>query len=165
MRKGNVEKTGETMNVMGHKCTVYKVKYEASTDSAGMKVKTIINNEYAISNDPSLPEVNKEIIPGVHGAPLKFATNVVSQTNSDMINMDIRIAIASIVTSITPRTVADSEFEVPADIKLINIDGNEKEYFKLYSENTKYLKKNKLWIDPAINEDRIYDNLQEEWDY
>lgn len=82
-----------------------------------------------------------------------------------MINMDIRIAIASIVTSITPRTVADSEFEVPADIKLINIDGNEKEYFKLYSENTKYLKKNKLWVDPAINEDRIYDNLQEEWDY
>lgn len=79
--------------------------------------------------------------------------------------MDIRIAIASIVTSITPRTVADSEFEVPADIKLINIDGNEKEYFKLYSENTKYLKKNKLWVDPAINEDRIYDNLQEEWDY
>ena len=165
MRKGNVEKTGETMNIMGHKCTVYKVKYESSTDSAGMKVKTIINNEYAISNDPSLPEVNKEIIPGVHGAPLKFATNVVSQTNSDMINMDVRIAIASIVTSITPRTVADSEFEVPADIKLINIDGNEKEYFKLYSENTKYLKKNKLWVDPAINEDRIYDNLQEEWDY
>ena len=82
-----------------------------------------------------------------------------------MINMDVRIAIASIVTSITPRTVADSEFEVPADIKLINIDGNEKEYFKLYSENTKYLKKNKLWVDPAINEDRIYDNLQEEWDY
>lgn len=90
---------------------------------------------------------------------------MVSQTNSDMINMDVRIAIASIVTSITPRTVADSEFEVPADIKLINIDGNEKEYFKLYSENTKYLKKNKLWVDPAINEDRIYDNLQEEWDY
>ena len=56
-------------------------------------------------------------------------------------------------------------YDLQKRLKLINIDGNEKEYFKLYSENTKYLKKNKLWVDPAINEDRIYDNLQEEWDY
>lgn len=165
MRKGKVEKTGETMTIMGHKCTVYKVKYEQTLDSAGTKSTTIIHNEYAICEDPSLPQGTEEVIPGVHGAPLKFATNIVSQMNSEMMNLDVRMAVSSITTSITPRAVEDSEFEVPSDVKLINVDGNQKEYFKLFAENTKYLKKAGLWVDPAKNEDTIYDNLSEDWDY
>lgn len=165
MRKGDVEKTGETMTILGRKCSVYKVKYEEVTDSAGTKSITNIHNEFAISDDPSLPEADKEVIPGVKGCPLKFATNCVSQTTNEMVNMDIRMAISAIITSITPRKVEDSEFEVPSDIKLVDIDAKPKEMFKIMSENTKYMKKNKLWVDPALNEDKIYDNLSEDWDF
>lgn len=165
MRKGDVEKTGETMTILGRKCSVYKVKYEEVKDSAGTKAITNLHNEFAISDDPSLPEADKEIVPGVKGVPLKFAMNLVSQTNNEMVNMDIRMAISSILTSITPRKVDDSEFEVPSDIKLVDIDAKPKEMFKIMSENTKYMKKNKLWVDPALNEDKIYDNLSEDWDF
>ena len=165
MRKGDVEKTGETMTILGRKCTVYKVKYESVTDSAGTKVITNIHNEFAICDDPSLPGADKEVVPGVKGFPLKFATNCVSQSNNEMVNVDVRIAISSVLTSLTPRKVDDSEFEVPSDIKLVDIDANPKQMFKIMVENTKYMKKNKLWVDPALNEDKIYDNLSEDWDF
>ena len=69
MRKGTIEKTGETMTILGYKCDVYKVKYETTTDSAGTKSTTIMHNEYAITSDPSLPESDKEVLPGVKGVP------------------------------------------------------------------------------------------------
>lgn len=165
IQKGEVEKTGETMDIMGHKCDVYKVKYENVVDSAGTKMSNVMHNEYAICQDSSLSAYTGVVIPGLHGAPLKFTTNVVSQISNKMLNVDTRISLSSVITSITPRSVADSEFEVPADIKLVDISKKPKEYYKLYAENTNYLKKAGLWIDPAKNEDKIYDNLSEDWDY
>lgn len=165
MQKGNIEKTGETMIIFGRKCSVYKVKYEEVKDSAGTKMITNLHNEFAISDDPTLPGADKEVVPGVKGVPLKFAMNLVSQTNNEMVNMDVRMAISSILTSVTPRKVEDSEFEVPTDIKLVDIDANPKQMFKIMSENTKYMQKKKIWVDPAMNEDKIYDNLSEDWDF
>ena len=165
MRKGEVEKTGETLTILGRKCTVYRVKYEEEKDSAGTKMITNFHNDFAICDDPTLPGADTELVPGLKGTPLKFAMNLVSQTNSEMVNMDIRMSISSVLTSMTPRTVDDSEFEVPQDIKLVDIDAKPKEFFKIVKENQKYMQKKKLWVDPALNEDKIYDNLSEDWDF
>lgn len=165
MRKGNLEKTGETMMILGRKCSVYKIKYEEVKDSAGTKTIMNIHNEFAVCDDPSLPMADQNVIPNLKGVPLKFFTNFVTQTNTDMVNMDIRMAISTMVTSITPRKVEDSELEVPSDIKLVDVDAKPQEMFKIMLENTKYMKKHKLWVDPALNEDKIYDNLSEDWDF
>lgn len=165
MRKGNLEKTGETMMILGRRCSVYKMKYEEVKDSAGTKTILNMHNEFAICDDPSLPMADQNIVSGVKGVPLKFFTNLVTQTNTDMVNMDIRMAISTMITSITPRKVEDSEFEVPSDVKLVDVDAKPQEMFKIMLENTKYMKKHKLWVDPALNEDKIYDNLSEDWDF
>ena len=165
MRKGQVEKTGETMTILGRKCDVYKVKYTMKTDSAGMVSTTNLNNEFAISTDSSLPGADLECIPGVKGVPLKFSNNTASQISSEMMNIDFLISLSTIVTSITPRTVDDSEFEIPSDIKLIDIAKEPKQYLKMMEDNKKFMIKKKLWVEEAPDEAKIYDNLNEDWDY
>ena len=139
MRKGQVEKTGETMTILGRKCDVYKVKYTMKTDSAGMVSTTNLHNEFAISTDSSLPGADLECIPGVKGVPLKFSNNTASQTSNEMMNIDFLMSLSTIVTSITPRTVDDSEFEIPSDIKLIDIAKEPKQYLKMMEDNKKFM--------------------------
>ena len=165
MRKGQVEKTGETMTILGRKCDVYKVKYTMKTDSAGMVSTTNLHNEFAISTDSSLPGADLECIPGVKGVPLKFSNNTASQTSNEMMNIDFLMSLSTIVTSITPRTVDDSEFEIPSDIKLIDIAKEPKQYLKMMEDNKKFMIKKKLWVEEAPDEAKIYDNLNEDWDY
>ncbi len=165
MRKGNVEKTGETMTILGHKCDVYKVKYEVKTDTAGTTSVTNLHNEYAVCSDPSLSGTDTEVLPGVKGVPLKFTNNTASQITNEMMNLDFLMSLSTIITSITPRTVDDSELEVPAEIKLVDIDKDPKKVMKIVEENKKYMQKKKLWTEEAPDEAKIYDNLTEEWDY
>lgn len=167
MRKGEVIKTGETMDILGYKCEIYKMKYEMKTDTAGMVSTMIMDNAFAVCTDPSLPGSDQEVplLPDVKGVPLKYINNTVSQTTSEMLNLDILMYLSSVTTSITPRTVDDSEFEIPADVKLIDGDKDVAKLGKLIEENTKYMKKKGLWVDTEPDEVKIYDNLQEEWDY
>ena len=165
MRKGQVEKTGETMTILGRKCDVYKVKYTMKTDSAGMVSTTNLHNEFAISTDSSLPGADLECIPGVKGVPLKFSNNTASQISSEMMNIDFLMSLSTIVTSITPRTVDDSEFEIPSDIKLIDSAEEPRQQVKMMEGNKKFMIKKKLWVEEAPDEAKIYDNLNEDWDY
>ena len=165
MRKGTVEKTGETMIILGRKCEVYRVKYELKSDSAGMTSITNLHNEFAVCKDPSLPGADTEFIPGVKGVPLKFINNTSSQTTSEMVDLDFMLYIASTTTGVTPRKVDDSELAVPNDIKLVDSDVNPKAMLKIIDENTKYMKKNNLWNEKSPDEIKIYDNLQEDWEY
>jgi hypothetical protein len=166
MRNSEVEKTGETVTIMGKKCDVYKQKYQKTTDTLETVTNININNEYAVCEDyEGMPEMASKMLNGVTGCPLKFTTNTVTQTTNKMLNMDIRLSIATEITSITPRAVDDSEFDVPSDIKLIDGNKDAKKMFKIAQENIDYMKKNNLWVDPALNEDKIYDNLNEEWDF
>lgn len=165
MRKGTVEKTGEIMTILGRKCEVYRVKYEMKTDSAGMTSITNLHNEFAVCKDPSLPGADTEFVPGVRGVPLKFINNTSSQTTSEMLDMDITLYIASTTTGVTPRKVDDSELAVPDDIKLVDSEANPKAVLKMVDENKKYMKKNNLWNEKSPDEIKIYDNLQEDWEY
>ncbi|MBE6259360.1 MAG: hypothetical protein E7107_00845 [Prevotella sp.] len=166
MKKGTVEKTGQTMTILGYKCDVYKVKYEITTDSAGTKSTTNMHCEYAITQDPSLPDHDKEVLPGVKGVPLKFVTNVVSQTSSEkVLNMDVLMYLASVVKDVKKRSVDDSEVTVPSDIKLIDADKDPKNMLKIVEENGKYMKKKGLWKESAPDDVKIYDNLNEDWEY
>lgn len=165
MRKGEVEKTGETMTILGRKCDVYKVRYQQTTDSAGTKMVMNIHNEFAICQDPDLPSVDTEVLPGVKGIPLKCTINTLSQTTNEMINLDVDISVSTIIKSITPRKVDDSEFEVPSDIKIIDADKEPKKFIKMLEENKKYMMKKGLWKETPENEAKIYDNLSEEWDF
>ena len=165
MRKGTVEKTGETMEILGHKCEVYQVKYEVKTDSAGMTSTTNLNNSFAICSDPSLPGADQEYVPGIKGVPLKFINNTASQTTSDMLNLDVLMYIASTTKAIKARAVDDSEFAIPDGIKLIDGDKDQKGLAKMIADNQKYLKKKGIWNEKAPEEIKIYDNLTEEWDY
>lgn len=165
MRKGKVEKTGETMVIMGHKCDVYKVKYEVKADTAGTTSITNLHNEFAICNDPSLPSADEKVVPGVKGVPLKFINNTVSQTTNDMLNLDVQIYIASVVKEIKPRKVDDSEFSIPEGFKIINADKDPKGMAKIIEENQKYLKKNNKLVTNNPDEIKVYDNLNEDWEY
>ena len=165
MRKGEVEKTGETMVILGRKCDVYKVKYEMKQDTAGTVSTTNLHNEFAICQDPSLPEADKEIVPGVKGMPLKFINNTVSQTTNEMLNFDVQIYIATVVKDIKARKVDDEEVSVPKDIKLVDADRNPKAMLKIIEEEQKYLNKNNKWVEKKPDEIKIYDNLNEDWEY
>ena len=165
MRKGKVEKTGETMEILGYKCEVYKVKYEVKQDSAGTVSTTNLQNVFAICQDPSLGDVSQEVVPGVTGVPLKFINNTASLTNNEMLSLDFLMYIASITTAIKKRSVADSELAVPDDIKLIDADKDSKGMLKITEENMKYLQKNKLWVEKNPDEIKIYDSLNEDWEY
>ena len=82
-----------------------------------------------------------------------------------MMNIDFLMSVSTVVTSITPRTVDDSEFEIPSDIKLIDIAKEPKQYLKMMEDNKKYMIKKKLWVEETPDEAKIYDNLNEDWDY
>ena len=162
MRKGEVEKTGETMEILGRKCNVYKVKYVMKQDTLGTISTTNIHNDYAICEECP---ADQEYVPDVKGAPLKFTLNTVSQTDNEMLNFDLRLSVSTLATEIKERAVDDSEFEVPSDIKLIDGNNDPQKMLKIMTENYEYMKKKDMWIDPKINEDKIYDNLSEDWDY
>lgn len=134
-------------------------------DTAGTVSTTNLHNEFAICQDPSLPEADKEIVPGVKGMPLKFINNTVSQTTNEMLNFDVQIYIATVVKDIKARKVDDEEVSVPKDIKLVDADRNPKAMLKIIEEEQKYLKKNNKWVEKKPDEIKIYDNLNEDWEY
>ena len=165
MAKGDVEKTGETMTILGHKCEVNRLKYTKTDNQQGTVTTINMNNDYALCDDPSLPGADTETVPGVKGVPLKFVTNMVTQSDNEYLNLDIRLTVSTEVKSITPRAVDDSEFVVPSDIKMIDPSKEPKKYLKMLTENYEYMKKQGLWPDNSVNEDKIFDNLNEEWDF
>lgn len=161
LRKGKIEKTGETMTLCGRKCEVYRVKYEVKTNADGTNSTTIMNNDYAIYLDP----IEDEVLPDIKGVPMKFINNTVSQSTNDMLDMDYMMYLASEIVSIKDRAVDESEVTVPSEIKLIDADKNQKGMLKIIEENMKYLKKNNMWNEKSPDEIKIYDNLQEDWEY
>jgi len=165
MQQGKAEKTGETIEILGRKCEVYKVIHQVTTDTLDTKSTTTIHNYFAVCDDPSLPAIDQEAFPGVKGTPLKFTNNTASQISSNMLNVDFTMSLATLVTSITPRPVDDSEFEVPSNIKLFDQVKDAKQVQKIEEENIAYMKKNGLWKEESSEESKIYDNLNQEWDY
>ena len=167
MRKGTVEKIGETMIILGKKCELYRVKYEMKKDSAGTVTIMNLHNDFAVCKDPSIPGANIEYIPGVRGVPLKYINNTTSQTTSKELDMDYLMYMACTTTEIKSRPVNDSELEVPEDIDLFDADNpkNARKMLKMIDENKKYMIKNKLWKEEDPDKIKIYDNLQEDWEY
>ncbi|MBQ3619271.1 MAG: DUF4412 domain-containing protein [Bacteroidales bacterium] len=161
--KGDVENAG-TMTVMGRKCNVYKVKYSLKTDTLATESDINIHNEFAICSDSDLPP-SDEVLPGVKGFPLKFTTNNVTQSvnkSSSSFTMDIMYSISTEIKSVNPRHVDDSEFEVPSDIKMAPTG---KHIMKIVYENRDYMMKKGLWNQLAEDNDKIYDNLADDWDF
>lgn len=165
MLNGDPEKTGETIEIMGHTCDIYKLKYEQITDTLDTKTTLNIHNEFAMCDDPDLPPADKEYVKGVKGLPLKVINNIVSQTSNKMMNVDFVMSLATQLTSIKKRPVDDSEFDVPSDIKLYDMEKDAKTVSKIIEENKKYMVKKGLWKEDNPDESKIYDNLTEEWDY
>lgn len=165
MQQGKAEKTGETIEILGRKCEVYKMIHQVTTDTLDTKSTTTMHNYFAVCDDPSLPAIDQEAFPGVKGTPLKFTNNTASQISNNMLNVDFTMSLATLVTSITPRPVDDSEFEVPSNIKLYDQIKDAKQVLKITEENIAYMKKNGLWKEESSEESKIYDNLNQEWDY
>ncbi len=165
MQKGDPEKTGETIDVIGHTCDIYKIKYEQIIDTLDTKSVTSFHNEFAMCDDPDLPAADIEYVKGAKGVPLKFTNNTVSQMSNKMVNVDFVMSIASKITSIKTRPVDDSEFDIPSDIKLYDKEKDAKMITKIMEENKKYMEKKGLWKEENPDESKIYDNLSEEWDY
>lgn len=158
----NTEKLGQ-INVDGHKCQVYRIKMDTNSDTLGTKTKMNIHNEWAVCNDYDMGNVQN--LPTGGGVALKSTSNMVSQTSSDMMDMEMVFRIAGTLQKLTQREVKDEEFEVPNNIKLVDINKKPKEFIKILQENVKYLKKNKLWHEAPDTEPKIYDNMEEDWDY
>ena len=73
--------------------------------------------------------------------------------------------LASEVKEIKVRTVDDSELTVPSDIKLYDSVKDAKAVAKMLEENQKYMKKKGLWKVTEPDDVKIYDNLNEDWEY
>lgn len=165
IKKGDPEKTGATINVLGHNCDIYKLVSENVTDTLDTKTVLNIHQEFAMCDDPGLPPADQEYVKGVKGVPLKYTMNTVTQMTNKMLNIDILLSVSSMTTSINPRPVDDSEFDIPSDIKLYDAAKDARIVFKINDENRKYMEKNGLWVENDPDTSKIYDNLNEEWDY
>ena len=163
MRKGEIEHLSENLTILGYKCDVYKVKYVGQTDTLGTVTDLTTHNEYAISTDPSLPDTDKEVLPGIKGFPLKYCTSrdALGSNKQHKINIDTYYSISQETTSITPREVDDSEFEIPSDIKIVGALS----MMKTIYANKSYMEKKGLWKELPADEDKIYDNLEDDWDF
>lgn len=162
INQSQIEKTGE-MTVDGHKCDVYKTKFDMESNEGGAHNVGNVHCEWAVCQGFVTGE--GYALPGVKGMVLKSTINVVSQATSKEMNMDLRFNFASTLEKMTERAVADSEFEVPAEIKMVDIEKKPKEMLKIIQENAKYLKKKGLWVEAPDEAPKIYDNLAEDWDY
>ena len=160
--QAKIEKT-DGMMVEGYKCDVYKVKYEDVSDTLDNHTVVNVHCEWAVIPDSATAGNDKA--PLAESRVLKSTSNVVLQTTSDMLNMDMQFNISSTLKKITMRPVDDSEFEIPADIKMVDINEKPKEMNKIIQENAKYLKKNGLWQEAPDEAPKIYDNLSDDWDY
>lgn len=162
INQSKIEKTGEMM-VDSYKCDVYKVKYELVSDTLDNHAVTNVHCEWAVI--PDSVTARKGNTPLENSRALKSTSNIVLQSTSEMLNMDMQFNISSTLKKITMRPVDDSEFEIPADIKMVDINKKPKEMIKIIQENAKYLKKNGLWQEAPDEAPKIYDNLSEDWDY
>ena len=162
INQSQIEKTGE-MTVDGHKCDVYKTKFDMESNEGETHNVGNVHCEWAVCQGFMAGE--EYALPGVKGTVLKSTINVVTQSTSKTMNMDLRFNLASTLEKMTKRAVADSEFEVPAEIKMVDIEKKPKEMLKIVQENAKYLKKNGLWVEAPDEAPKIYDNLAEDWDY
>lgn len=167
---GKAEKTGETMEILGRKCDVYKVKSSTNNNEGSTVTTMTINDEYAICSDSDMPEADKEYLPGVKGVPLKYTTNQIMQVavydgSKKSTESYSRQSFSCQILSITPRAVDDSEFEAPADIKLVNVMEHPGQMKKIVKENNNYIKKHCDVPPSSANEDIVYDDLSQEWDY
>ncbi|MBQ9560825.1 MAG: hypothetical protein IJV10_00890 [Prevotella sp.] len=165
MQKGDPEKTGATIDILGHTCEVYKIMSEQVTDTLDSKSVMKVHQEFAMCDEPGLPPADKEYVKGVKGVPLKYTINTVAQISNKMVNIDYVMSIASMMTSFNMRSVDDSEFDIPSDVKIYETAKDAKIVAKINEENRKYMEKKGLWKEENPEESKIYDNLTEEWDY
>lgn len=158
---GEIEKTGEIMEVLGYKCDIYRQKMQGKTETPEMTTEYNTHNDFAICSDTASHLPMSEIFPGIKGHMLKSTTNTVITTTSKTMNIDQIQSVSTIVESFNQRDVDDSEFEVPSDIVLYDVI----ESTKIMEENKNYMIKNGLWNELPPDNHKIYDNLTENWDF
>lgn len=168
MQKGDVKKTGETMTILGYNCDIYTVTSEQKMEQDGAETVLTMNHKFAVCSDPSCPGSTDEVpfLQGVKGAPLKYINNTVTQTSQPkMLNLDFLMYMDSEAKSIKARPVDDAEFAIPSEMKISDANKDATVVAKIMNENTEFMKKKKLWEETPADEVKIYDNLQEEWEY
>lgn len=142
--------------ISGHKCDLYKVRLVRMTmENDGMSLVST----YDIAIDPTMQVAEDMIIPGtgLNGFAYK-SVHTLESKQQDYTSYNV---ISTMVTSIKERTVDDSEFEVPSDIQIVGILNMN----KVMKEHEKYMQKNPVPPDPKFDENKVYDNLEEDWDY
>lgn len=169
------EKTGKTTEINGHACEWYSIRYTIDTTittfdsltntSTPTTTKVNCKADVALCTDLSLPNAEQEVLPGIKGIALKSVVEAITQTSSPVLNVYGRIYTITSDVQITERSVDDSEFEVPADIKLVDINQKPGEMIKIIKANKKYLMKKGLWNEVDEANEKVYDSLDEEWDF
>lgn len=72
---------------------------------------------------------------------------------------------ANELKSITPRQVDDAEFLPPSDCEIIDKDDSGFKRIRLVKDNTKFLKKNKMYPTDAETESDVQYKIDDEWDF
>ncbi len=160
MKDYEVKATDETTEIQGEPCKLYKGTITTTTNGASPTVTTV---EVWCSTKYKVDPVYQYYLYGVEipGVAMKWTTD--QHGKVPMIgSMDS--FVASEVKSITPRTVDDSEMQIPSEYELKLTDSAFK-MLGIYEDTKKYLKKNKMYPTDAENDTEVTYQIEEEWDF
>jgi len=155
-----VKATGEIKEIQDEPCKLYKGTVTTTVDGASPTVTAV---EVWCSTKYKVDPVYQNYLYGVEipGVAVKWATE---QHGKIPIIGSMDSFVASEVKSITPRTVDDSEMQIPPEYELKLTDSAFK-MLGIYGDTKKYLKKNKMYPADAENNTEVTYKIEEEWDF
>ena len=151
-----IVKTDEQRDFMGMKNDVYRGPIICRTLTTDFEVWAAPDFEVT----PTL----KYFLNGIEykGLPTKYVWD--SKGRIPLVG-DLQSYSANELQSITPRPVADSEFLPPAGCEIIDGDNSGFKRLRITKDNTKYLKKNKMYPTDAEVESDVQYKIDDEWDF
>ena len=163
LNSNTIRITGDTTNILGHKCAVYQGEIERDMSMIQKyNIKAHVATDLPISNGYRYSLQGLD----VPGMPLKW----VFKYDGGHVGMgvgELSYYIETDITEIIPRQVEDDEFEIPADYKIQKYNGkNPMSLMKYYSS----IKKNliKLGIKGGDNSEKttgVHYKTNDEWDF
>ncbi len=163
LKANTIALTGDTTEILGHKCAVYQGEMERDMSMIQKyEIKAHVATDIPISKGYSYGIQGLD----VPGMPLKW----IFKYDGGHVGMgvgELSYYIETDITEIIPRTVEDSEFEIPAEYKIQKYNGrNPMSLMKYYKGIKKVLVK--TGIKGGENQEKttgVHYKTNDEWDF
>lgn len=156
----SVAPVSEYKELNGVKCQKYSGKVVAKVEGTSPTTTTV---EVWCSTEHPVDPVYDFYLNGLQipGVAMKWTTD---QHGKLPLLGTLDSFVASEVKSITPRTVDDSEMQIPEDYEL-KVTNSPFKMMGIYGDTVKYLKKNKTYPADADKDQTVTYQIEEEWDF